>query len=340
MASKRCLPTRFFKDADIMNVSKDAQLILVGLVLLADDEGRELAHPKLLSREIDYPPEQIEVALQELVENDLVLLYQGGKHRYYSLTRWSQWQSLSSQKITLSRYPAPPEQVDVTEVPEDNVEDRVHTTESSQNFPNFPREIPGKLGKNREVLSQVKLSESKVIQDKRIEEEDEGQPPPNIVTFPAARGDADDAGSHLSEKVLEATKQVATILKLTVTDALTRVVADYVHDPEISLLGEADAAREWIDDPERNRKRQRLTPAFFRRWLQREQESYQHRHAHRTSSNRSSAPIAASTGQRVVTGAGPPGSSRPVDNPYHAFVEQRARALLLSTKGGDRAPTS
>ena len=34
MASKRCLPTRFFKDADIMNVSKDGQLILVGLVLL------------------------------------------------------------------------------------------------------------------------------------------------------------------------------------------------------------------------------------------------------------------------------------------------------------------
>src|SRR5215471_6753622 len=81
MASKRCLPTRFFKDADIMNVSKDAQLILVGLVLLADDEGRELAHPRLLSREIDYPPEQIEAALQELSDNDLVLLYQAGKHR-------------------------------------------------------------------------------------------------------------------------------------------------------------------------------------------------------------------------------------------------------------------
>src|SRR5215831_5168407 len=110
MASKRCLPTRFFKDADIMNVSKDGQLILVGLVLLADDEGRELAHPRLLSREIDYSPEQIEAALVELVENDLVVLYQAGKHRYYSLTRWNQWQSLSSQKITLSKYPAPPEQ--------------------------------------------------------------------------------------------------------------------------------------------------------------------------------------------------------------------------------------
>src|SRR5215831_6966771 len=111
MASKRCLPTRFFKDADIMNVSKDSQLILVGLVLLADDEGRELAHPRLLSREIDYPPEQIEAALQELVENDLVVLYQVGKHCYYSLIRWNQWQSISSQKMVPSKYPAPPESV-------------------------------------------------------------------------------------------------------------------------------------------------------------------------------------------------------------------------------------
>src|SRR5437764_9890572 len=86
MASKRCLPTRFFKDPDVMNVGKDTQLILVGLVLLADDEGRELAHPKLLSREIDYPPEQIESSLRELADNDLLLLYQVGRHRYYSLT--------------------------------------------------------------------------------------------------------------------------------------------------------------------------------------------------------------------------------------------------------------
>ena len=145
MATKRCLPTRFFKDADIMNVSKDAQLILVGLVLLADDEGRELAHPRLLSREIDYPPEQIEAALQELVENDLVVLYQAGKHRYYSLTRWNQWQSLSSQKITLSKYPAPPEQADVAHCSEDVSQENEQAGESSQNFPIFPREILGRF---------------------------------------------------------------------------------------------------------------------------------------------------------------------------------------------------
>jgi hypothetical protein len=109
MASKRCLPTRFFKDPDIMNLeSRDTQLILVGLVLMADDEGRELAHAKLLSRELDYPPEQIEAALVDLAANDLIVLYQAGRHRYYSLTRWGQWQSLSAAKITPSKCPAPP----------------------------------------------------------------------------------------------------------------------------------------------------------------------------------------------------------------------------------------
>jgi DNA-binding transcriptional ArsR family regulator len=150
MASKRCLPTRFFKDADIMNVSKDGQLILVGLVLLADDEGRELAHPRLLSREVDYPPEQIEAALAELVENDLVVLYQAGKHRYYSLTRWNQWQSLSSQKITLSKYPAPPEHAEVAHCSEEVS----HAGDSSQNSPIFPREIQGNSGEYREIPSQ------------------------------------------------------------------------------------------------------------------------------------------------------------------------------------------
>jgi hypothetical protein len=59
---------------------------------------------------------------------------------------------------------------------------------------------------------------------------------------------------------------------LTVNDALTRIVAEYHTAPTLSLLGEADAAREWIEDRQRNKKEQHLTPAFFRRWLKREHE--------------------------------------------------------------------
>ena len=344
MASKRCLPTRFFKDADIMNVSKDGQLILVGLVLLADDEGRELAHPRLLSREIDYPPEQIEAVLQELVENDLVVLYQAGKHRYYSLTRWNQWQSLSSQKITLSKYPAPPEHADVAQCSEEGSQEEEHAAEPSQNSPEFPREKSGKLGEYREIPPQYNVIESKLIQEKRIEDEEEekekGQPPPNVVTFPAARDAVANANSYPSVEILQATKQVAAILKLSASDALARVVADYLHNPGMSLFGEADAAREWIEDRQRNRKQQRLTPAFFRRWLKREQESSRRNQTRSHSPPGLSASMSSSASQRAANGVGPPGSINATDNPYHAFVEQRARALLLRTKGDGYVQTS
>jgi hypothetical protein len=47
MARQRCLPTNFFKDPDVMALSNgDARLILVGLVLNADDEGRGLVSRK------------------------------------------------------------------------------------------------------------------------------------------------------------------------------------------------------------------------------------------------------------------------------------------------------
>jgi hypothetical protein len=343
MASKRCLPTRFFKDADIMNMSKDAQLILVGLVLLADDEGRELAHPRLLSREIDYPPERIEAALQELVENDLVVLYQAGKHCYYSLTRWNQWQSISSQKMTPSKYPAPPELVSVdVPITVDASPSDTHPSEGSvaaaQQSPEFPRNPQRNAGENRESSTQLNLSESKSSETKIIEDDQEAHPPPNVVPFPAARADsADDKTNNIDKAVLEATRQVAVILGVAVSDGLARVVADYLGDPSLSLLGEADAAREWIEDPRRNRKRQEVTPAFFRRWLKREHEASQRGFAPpgmllpETSNGTRSR--TAGSGSAPTNGIGPPSLSGTIaaghaENPYQAYVSARAQAVL------------
>ena len=137
MAARRMVPTRFFKHPDIMNLScKDTQLILIGLILIADDEGREVAHAGLLGREIDYPAEQIEAALQELVANDLLLLYQAGKHRYFQLIRWDEWQTLGNKK-TPSKYPAPP-----------NAEE--NNEEGSHHLPASPRIFRENSGRNRE----------------------------------------------------------------------------------------------------------------------------------------------------------------------------------------------
>jgi len=346
MASKRCLPTRFFKDADIMNVSKDGQLILVGLVLLADDEGRELAHPRLLSREIDYPPEQIEAALAELVENDLVVLYQAGKHNYYSLIRWNQWQSISSQKMTPSKYPAPPVDGVSEAAPAVSEEKQIVGAEHFRYAPEFRREMLGKggsaqgnSGKNREIPTQFKLSESNSSESKLIEDEGEKQPPPNIVLFPAARDDADDEidTKKAETEVIAVTKQVATILNLPVNDRLQRVIADYLDDTSLSLLGEADAAREWIEDPRRNRKRKQLTPAFFRCWLKREHEAthrgYAPPGAFLQETSGGTRPSSVQEASTTANGVGPPGmtGTRAVEhaeNPYQAFVSTRAKEVM------------
>ncbi len=272
MARRRMVPTRFFKDPDIMNLgSKDTQLILIGLILIADDEGREVAHPGMLGREMDYPADQVEAALAELAANDLILLYQVGKHRYYQLTRWREWQTLGGH-TTPSRYPAPP----VASNEPASGEDAEDTEKTRGDF--------GKhRGKSRKFPTQFNLRES------NLTEEDGKHPqqtprPENVLPFPTSRLPADDAAGQEKrtsppDEVADLTNQVAHILKLPITDALARLVAEYAplaSSLSLSLLGEADAAREWIDGP-KNQRDQRMTPAFFRRWLKRECQDLQRR---------------------------------------------------------------
>ncbi|HXR66976.1 MAG TPA: hypothetical protein VN729_13670 [Ktedonobacteraceae bacterium] len=81
----------------------------------------------------------------------------------------------------------------------------------------------------------------------------------------------------MDARVADLTRQVAHILKLPISEALARLVAEYAPLASLSLPGEADAAREWIDDVQRNKKQKRMSPAFFRNWLKREQNALEHR---------------------------------------------------------------
>ena len=198
MVRGRLIPTSYFRDPDVMSLSSgDGRLILVGLVLNADDWGRGLAHSVILGRDLDYPPEVIEATLAELEQADLVRCYQAGKHRYYVLTRWDEWQKLPEGKRTPSRIPAPP-----------TVEG---TDASSQDFPEFSGENLENPENAREIPPE---SESNLNQKgKRIEDE-EAQPPPNVVLFPTARSAADADPVFSEQAVHEAAKQVASILHL------------------------------------------------------------------------------------------------------------------------------
>lgn len=249
MANRRMIPTRYFKDPDIMALSsKDIQLILIGLVLAADDEGRELAHAGLLGREMDYAPEQIEAALHDLVANDLLLLYEVGRHRYYSLTRWSQWQTLGS-KMSPSKYPAPPQS------------EPTNSAGNSQEIPAPSRRMPERGSNSPEIPAQVNQSES----NRREGEGKASSVSHKVLPFPTPPADA-------ASQTPVSSALIARILKLSESDDLRSLVQEYAQYSQLSLEGEAYSAREWIDDRQRNRKGQRMTPAFFRRWLKRERE--------------------------------------------------------------------
>jgi hypothetical protein len=310
LARSRSLPTNLYDDPAFFDLSSETQAVLVGLVLCADDYGRGLAHTGWLARKFNKSLSVVEEALQHLEAVHLLHCYQIAQQRYYVLPQWDEWETLS--RPTPSKYPAPPQQV-------------THTSfQDSPGCAQNPQENAGNVGN---VLNE---GEGEDEEEGEREEEGEGEEeghPSNVVTFPTLDADAASLSQHALPDV---TNQVARILKLSPTEALSRLIGEYIGESSISLYGEADAAREWIDDPRRNRKRQRMTPAFFRRWLKRERVAQQQQHK----------PIAAqATGTDVnaaATLSEQQGQERPVTaksraDPYQAFLEQRVQELSDAT---------
>ncbi|HVB20667.1 MAG TPA: hypothetical protein VNG51_01800 [Ktedonobacteraceae bacterium] len=320
MAQKRCIPTDLFFTPGFAALSSDTvRLILIGLVTDADDAGRGLADEKLLGRKLDHRPEQISAALDELGQAGYVTCYAGGKDHCYALCHWQRWQTLS--KPTPSHYPAPP-------AAHENARD-------THDCPGEFREPLGNRGESGATPSEGE--EEPEEEENRREEEAEAEPPSNVVTFPGtAHGDSTTNTVALSfREVKEVTTQVARILKLTVTEALTRVVADYAGDPALSLLGEADAAREYIENPRRNRHAQRMTPAFFRRWLKREHEETLRRRQSPSSPGQQATGTDGPAGL-LSSGNAPPGGTPAITDPYQAFVARRVQetqGTLAAPKG-------
>jgi hypothetical protein len=294
-------------------------------VLCADDYGRGLAHTGWLARKFNKAVALVEEALTQLEACHLLGCYQVEQQRYYVLLRWAEWETLS--RPTPSKYPVPPWQATHAE--------QEGASTQNQDSPGCSHNPQENLGDFGNTLTEEEGEEE---HEKEEEEEAEGEeeaPACRVVPFPPS---ANAAAVPLSQqqRLSQVTKQVARILKLSSTDALRRIVQEYSENPALSLLGEADAAREWIDDPRRNRQRQRMTPAFFRRWLKREVEAMHQRQrapdlATGTSDARAAigaAPLAQMSrdGHSARAAPAPPSVST---DPYQDFLARRASALHI-----------
>ncbi len=324
MANRRMIPTSFFRDPDILMLGKDAQLILIGLVLAADDYGRELAHAHLLGKEMGYTTKQMEAGLQELVANDVLLLYEVGRHRYYTLPRWWQWQTITPYRRVPSVHPLPPGMQQCACDPRVECPQGACVLHAPCGQDACIVHAPHQHIVAQENLGEENLSKEKVGEGKPL--------PPNVVSFPTTHTDTTSVTdtTFSSNEVEQATRQVASILKVPMDNALRRLVEDYARDPVLNFFGEADAAREWIEDPKRNQSRKRMSVAWFRTWLKREHDQALERQAKRQPSLTHQATNLEGRGQRAAPSV--QGRTQP---PSLMNLEQQYQAAATGTTGRD-----
>ena len=105
----RSLKPEMWHDEAVGAVSRDARLLFIGLITLADDEGRFRALPSLvLGHAFPYDadaPKRLAKWIAELEQASLLVTYQAGEHTYGWLPGWS------NQRINRpvdSKLPAPP----------------------------------------------------------------------------------------------------------------------------------------------------------------------------------------------------------------------------------------
>lgn len=310
MAAKRSIPTSLFASPDFFELSTDTiRLILIGIILDADDEGRGSAHSRLLARKLDKHPEEIEQAFVELEAHDILHCYMVEMRRYYTLCHWHKYQVLS--RPTPSTYPLPPDgQMPVSQ-----------TRQEKHGIPREPLDSPGdsvpeEEEKGRELEQEMKRREAEG--EKSLSRNIPSSSPPL----------SDDSIPYLSSwNDPEETKRVASHLKLSVSENLCAIVQEFLQTPTISLVGEAIEARAWIDDQRRNSKGQQMTPAFFRRWLKRERGDYGMPEQNVKGMRSTSSP----SRQKEKVPVSASKLNQQADDPYRTFFLQRVAEVEASS---------
>lgn len=88
-----------WQDEKVGAVSREARLLFIGLITIADDEGRFRAQPSVILGHAfpydDDAPKRLGRWLNELLEQGLIALYEVDGRRYGLLPNWRKHQRIS-----------------------------------------------------------------------------------------------------------------------------------------------------------------------------------------------------------------------------------------------------
>ena len=123
----RSIKPEFWQDEKVGALSRDARVLLVGLITMADDEGRLRALPSaLLGHVFPYDqdaPRKLPGWLDEVVATGVVVAYEEAGVPYLAFRHWKRHQRVN--RANESVLPAPPDHDIVTE---NSVKDHGDTT--------------------------------------------------------------------------------------------------------------------------------------------------------------------------------------------------------------------
>lgn len=111
MARIRTIKPSFWSDEAVSDLSRDARLVLIGLISSADDEGRFLASLSAISGYLfphdDISPTKLRRWLDEIEGTGIVRFYSVNRREYGCFPNWKKHQRIS--KPQKSALPDPPQ---------------------------------------------------------------------------------------------------------------------------------------------------------------------------------------------------------------------------------------
>lgn len=117
MARRRMIDPNFWESIDVWKLTIRQRLLAIGLISLADDEGRGLADPlwikaKLFPHDDEVRTADIEADLGALQKHLSFVVYETEGKIFYEWTNWRKWQTVD--KPRKSNIPPPPENSDTS----------------------------------------------------------------------------------------------------------------------------------------------------------------------------------------------------------------------------------